>query len=113
MTGCIGPFDTQRVTTLYISLLYILVSTLTSSLPLLGNGFTRQTFPFALRPLSVFGLSYQLQQQQLTTTEPQSSLTTNAKQSCLSSRHGRCRKRLLHSCRILFFEWKHACLTVV
>jgi hypothetical protein len=50
MTGFIGLFGTQRVTTLYMSLVHTLVATATSSLPFLGSGFQRRSpysgFPY-------------------------------------------------------------------
>lgn len=81
MIRYIGLFDTQCMTTLYISLLHTrarahtLVPTVTSSLPLLGSGFQRRMFPFLsiaeLSPASAASFS----QQQLTRTEPHDSLT--------------------------------------
>jgi hypothetical protein len=58
----------QRMITFYSSLWHTntLVSTLTSSLPLLGSGFQRRTFLFLCDPELSSCLTYQL-----TTTEPQ------------------------------------------
>jgi hypothetical protein len=63
MPRFIALFDMQRVTTLYRSLLHhthTLVSIVTSSMPLLGNGFQRRTLPFFWVPEISLCLSYQL-----------------------------------------------------
>jgi hypothetical protein len=59
----------QLVSTLHSSLLHTLGLLSLFSLPLLGNGFQRQTFPFLWGSRTLPGLSYQL----LTTTELQQS----------------------------------------
>jgi hypothetical protein len=50
MTGFIGLFDTARDDTSQFTITYTLVFTFTSSLPLLGDGFQRRTFPFIWVP---------------------------------------------------------------
>jgi hypothetical protein len=61
----------QRVSTLYSSLLHTLVSTVTSSLSLLGSGFQRRTFPFPMVPERSPASVTSFSQQQLATTESQ------------------------------------------
>jgi hypothetical protein len=65
----------QRVTTLYSTLLHThsLVSTVTSSLPLLGSSFQRRTFVFLWFPELSPTSATRFSQQQLTATEPQQS----------------------------------------
>jgi hypothetical protein len=67
MIGFTGLFDTARD----YNITNTLMSTVTSSLLLLGSGFQRRTFPFLwvpeLSPASATSFSHQ----QLTTTEPQ------------------------------------------
>jgi hypothetical protein len=48
--GLIAHFDTECDYTLQFTITHILVSTVTSSLPLLGSGFQRRIFPFLLVP---------------------------------------------------------------
>jgi hypothetical protein len=52
LTKFVGFFDTQRMTTLYSTLLHThtLVSKVMYSLPLLGSGFQRQMFPLLWLP---------------------------------------------------------------
>jgi hypothetical protein len=65
MTGFIGPFDTARECTLQFTYTHthtqthILVSTVTSSLLLLGSGFQRRMIPFLQVPELFPCLSYQ------------------------------------------------------
>jgi hypothetical protein len=58
MTGFIGLFITARDYTLQFTITQTLVSTVTSSLPLLGNVFQRRTFPFIWVPELTPWLSY-------------------------------------------------------
>jgi hypothetical protein len=73
MIRFIGHFDTAKAYTLQstITHTHILVSTVTSSLSLLGSGFQRRPLPFLwvteLSPTSATSFS----QQQITTTKPQ------------------------------------------
>jgi hypothetical protein len=75
MTGLIANFDTARDYTLQFTITHTLVSTVTSSLSLLGNRFQRQMFPFLyvseLSPASASSFS---QQQPPTTEQQQSSI---------------------------------------
>jgi hypothetical protein len=77
MAGFIAHFDTARDYPLQVAVAHTLVSTVTSSLSLLGSGFKQRTFPFLwvreLSPASATSFS----QQQLTTTEPGSYLTSS------------------------------------
>jgi hypothetical protein len=61
MTGFIGLFDTAGDYTLQFTVTHKLVSTVMSSMPLLGNGFQRRTFPYfrvpELSPTSATGFS--------------------------------------------------------
>jgi hypothetical protein len=50
MIGISGLFDTARLHFTVHYYTYKLVTTLTSSLPLLGNAFQRRTFPFLWVP---------------------------------------------------------------
>jgi hypothetical protein len=60
MTGFIGLFDIASDYILQFTITHTLRSAVTSSMPLLGSGFQRQTFPFLWVPENVTGLSYQL-----------------------------------------------------
>jgi hypothetical protein len=81
MTGFIGLFRLARDYTLQYTVtrthtnIHVLVSTVTSSLPLLDSAFQRRTFPFLwvseLSPASATNFS----QQQLTRTERSSLIT--------------------------------------
>jgi hypothetical protein len=70
MTGFIVLFDTVRDFTSHFTVTHTPISTVTTSLPLLGGSFQRWTSPFLwvpeLSPVSATSFS----QQQLTTTEP-------------------------------------------
>jgi hypothetical protein len=50
MTRFIAHFDTEGDYTLQFTITHTLVSTVTSSLPLLGSGFKRRTFPSSVFP---------------------------------------------------------------
>jgi hypothetical protein len=70
MIAFIGLFDTARDYTLKFTITHTIVFTVTSSLPLLGSGFQRQTFPF-LWVLEVSpALATSFSQQQLAMAEP-------------------------------------------
>jgi hypothetical protein len=60
MSGFIGLFDTAREYTFQFTISHTLVSTVTPSLPLLGSGFQRWTFPFLLVPEIFPYVTYQL-----------------------------------------------------
>jgi hypothetical protein len=83
----------QCVTRFYISLLHThtLMSTVMSSLPLLGSGFQRWAFPFLWVPELSQASAISFQQQQLTTTETQQ-LSDCQLVLLITSRHGPSRK---------------------
>jgi hypothetical protein len=60
MIGFIGLSDTARGYTLQFTVTHTHTCPVTSSLPLLGSGLQRRTFPFLLGSRTVPGLSYQL-----------------------------------------------------
>jgi hypothetical protein len=64
MTGFIGLLDTARTPP------HNILSTVTTSLPLLGSGFQRWMFPFLWVPELFPASGTSFLQQQLTTTEP-------------------------------------------
>jgi hypothetical protein len=76
MTGFIGLFDTAHDYTLQCTVTHKLVSTVTSTLPLLGIGFQRRTFPFLWVPELFPASATSFVWQQLTTTE-QEQLSTH------------------------------------
>jgi hypothetical protein len=69
--GFIGLFDTAHGYTLQFTATHVLVSTVTSSLPLLGRGFQQWTFRFLWIPKLSLASATSFWQQQLTVTEPQ------------------------------------------
>jgi hypothetical protein len=70
MTGFILLFDTARDYISRFTITPTLVSTVTSSLPMLGSGFHRRTFPLLWVPERSPASATSFEQQQLTTTEP-------------------------------------------
>jgi hypothetical protein len=71
MAGFIGLFYTEHDYILQHTQTHTLVSTVTSSLPLLCSGFQRRTFPFLWVPERFPASATSFSQQQLTTTELQ------------------------------------------
>jgi hypothetical protein len=71
LIGLIGYSDTAHDHILHLTITHALVSTVTSSLPLLGSGFQRPTFPFFCVPKLFPPSATSLYHQQLTATEPQ------------------------------------------
>jgi hypothetical protein len=65
----IGLFDTALDYTLQFTITHTLVSTVTSSLPLLGSGFQQRTFSFFCVPERSPASATNFSQQQLTTTK--------------------------------------------
>jgi hypothetical protein len=70
MTQFIAQFETRDYILQFI-ITHILVSTVTPSVSLLGNGFQRRTFPFLWVPELPSASATSFSQQQLTMTEPQ------------------------------------------
>jgi hypothetical protein len=71
MTGFIGILNRVRDYTERFTITPKLVSTVKSSLPLLGSGLQRRTFPFLFVPKLSPASATSFSQQQLTTTELQ------------------------------------------
>jgi hypothetical protein len=69
MTGFIGLFDTARDYNFHFTVAQILVSTVTSSLPLHGSGFQRRTLPFLWVPELSLASATSFSYQQFRTTE--------------------------------------------
>jgi hypothetical protein len=77
MIGFIGLFDTARDYNLQFTITlthtHTLVSTVTSSLAIVGSGFQRQTFSFLRVPELLPASATSFSQQRRTKTEPQKS----------------------------------------
>jgi hypothetical protein len=71
VTRFIALFDTMHDYVLQFTITDTLVSTLTSSLLLLGSGFQQQMFPFLWVPKLSPALAINFSQQQLTTADQQ------------------------------------------
>jgi hypothetical protein len=94
-----------------VHITHTLVSTVTSSLPLLGSAFQRRTFPCPGVSKRSPASATSFYQQQLTMAELQQFSNYNCKLVLLiTSRHGPRRKHLFYYYCILSLLWKHVCL---
>jgi hypothetical protein len=100
----------QHKTAFHTVYCHTLLSTVTSSLPLLSDGFQRPLFPTSGLPNGHRPQQPACNSNKLTITEPQQfSNSTTVNGPCLQH-HGPLRKRIFYYCCILLQSYKHAYL---